>query len=238
MPYEAVIFDVFGTLVDYLSDGEHARAFEAMARALGVPTLPFREAWQQCIYGRDTGTYGSVEDDIRHACALLEAYPTQEQVGRALNIRLDIYRRQLAPRDGALPLLTELKQRGLRTAVISNSAGELPLLWPETPFTALIDAPLFSVDVGVLKPDPHIYQVACARLGVAPTRCLYVGDGSSHELTGALEVGMSAVLICVPYEYEQVMQREDARAWQGSVITHLAELFDHFDEQPAQTYEL
>jgi putative hydrolase of the HAD superfamily len=88
----------------------------------------------------------------------------------------------------------------------------------------LIDAVVFSVDAGMLKPDPRIYRFACDRLRVAPERCLYVGDGSSTELTGACRVGMSAVLICVPYEQEQIMQREEVQRWQGPVIRHLAEV--------------
>jgi len=50
------------------------------------------------------------------------------------------------------------------------------------------------------KPDPRIYHLALERLKVKPQDCLYVGDGSSHELTGARKVGMHPVQIHVPDE--------------------------------------
>jgi putative hydrolase of the HAD superfamily len=230
MPYDAVIFDLFGTLTDEPDGYEHARAFERIARSLGVPTLLLREAWQQCIYGRVTGIYGSVEDDFRHVCATIEdADPSPQQIERAVAHRLESFRTQLEPREGAIEVLTELKQQGIRLGVISDSGSELSLLWPETAFASLIDAPVFSVEVGVVKPDPQIYRTACERLGVQPEQCLYVGDGSSKELTGALKVGMDAVLICVPYERDSVMERDEARLWSGQTITHLYELLTMTD---------
>ena len=40
----------------------------------------------------------------------------------------------------------------------------------------LLDAHVFSVEVGMCKPDPGIYAEACRRLDVRPDECLYVGD--------------------------------------------------------------
>ena len=42
----------------------------------------------------------------------------------------------------------------------------------------------------MVKPDPHIYQHACENLDVAPSDCIFVGDGNSGELRGAAQVGM------------------------------------------------
>ncbi len=44
------------------------------------------------------------------------------------------------------------------------------------------------------KPSRRIYEIACERLKVQPQQCLYVGDGSSKELTGAASVGMLPIL--------------------------------------------
>ncbi len=54
--------------------------------------------------------------------------------------------------------------------------------------------------IGLVKPDPAIYQLACQRLGVIPEDCRYVGDGGSNELTGADASGMRAVLIAPSYD--------------------------------------
>ena len=42
----------------------------------------------------------------------------------------------------------------------------------------------------MVKPDSDIYQHACKNLGVAPSDCIFIGDGNSDELQGAAQVGM------------------------------------------------
>jgi putative hydrolase of the HAD superfamily len=75
------------------------------------------------------------------------------------------------------------------------------------------------------KPDPRIYDLVCRQLGVEPDRCLYVGDGSSRELTGAREVGMTPILISVPTD-QYFVEREDASEWTGPVVESLSEVLD------------
>jgi len=75
-----------------------------------------------------------------------------------------------------------------------------------------------------MKPDARIYRLACEQLEVKPQECLYVGDGSSHELTGASRVGMHAVLIRVPYEDTYDAHRIDTEEWNGSTISALREV--------------
>ena len=44
-----------------------------------------------------------------------------------------------------------------------------------------------------MKPGPEIYNLACKRLGISPTKTVFVGDGGFDELQGAAEVGMRPV---------------------------------------------
>jgi putative hydrolase of the HAD superfamily len=81
---------------------------------------------------------------------------------------------------------------------------------------------ILSCDVGMKKPDSGIYLLACERLGVEPGECLFIGDGDSRELTGATNVGMTAVLIRAPDDTESG-DRED---WRGTKISSIAEVFD------------
>ena len=62
------------------------------------------------------------------------------------------------------------------------------------------DATVFSCDVGVSKPDPRIYEIACEQLEVEPADCLFVGDGANDELPGAERAGMTAVQLRAPGE--------------------------------------
>lgn len=57
----------------------------------------------------------------------------------------------------------------------------------------LFDAMTFSHEIGRTKPDPEIYAIAAARLGVPLGTCVFVDDQERHA-AGAREVGMQAVV--------------------------------------------
>jgi len=54
---------------------------------------------------------------------------------------------------------------------------------------------IVSADVGVLKPAPEIFELACARLATAPGNCLHVGDSHEADVRGATAAGMTAVWV-------------------------------------------
>ena len=87
-----------------------------------------------------------------------------------------------------------------------------------------MDATVFSCLAGVRKPDPRIYLLATEQLAVRPEECLYIGDGSSHELTGAASVGMHPVLIRVPYEDTPDAVRINEEEWDGPRVSSLTEV--------------
>jgi len=76
----------------------------------------------------------------------------------------------------------------------------------------------------VKKPDPQIYQLTMNQLGIRPQEGLYIGDGSSQELTGASQVGMQAVLLRLTDEEGADAHRIDSEEWHGSVISSLKEV--------------
>jgi putative hydrolase of the HAD superfamily len=127
--------------------------------------------------------------------------------------------------------LGALKDRGLATAVISDCTHELPAFLPALPVAELLDASVFSVEEGVCKPDPRIYWAACERLGVAPQECLYVGDGGSHELTGAESVGMTAIRLAAPDLADHLVFDHDT-AFDGPAVRSLSEVVQLVDRVP------
>jgi putative hydrolase of the HAD superfamily len=102
-------------------------------------------------------------------------------------------------------------------------APDTPALWHASPLGGSIDVLVFSSEVGLRKPGAAIYLAATERLGVEPGACLYVGDGSYRELSGAAAVGMTPVRIVDPAEGEAVL-RPDRDHWQGTAIRSLAEV--------------
>ncbi|MCP2333726.1 haloacid dehalogenase superfamily, subfamily IA, variant 3 with third motif having DD or ED [Actinoalloteichus cyanogriseus DSM 43889] len=81
-----------------------------------------------------------------------------------------------------------LRRRGVRTAVLSNAQGYPP----DAGWRADFDAVVVSGEVGMGKPDPRVYRLTAARLGLAPSRCVFVDD-LPRNVRGAVAVGMVGV---------------------------------------------
>lgn len=227
MKYDAVIFDLYGTLVDETTGsvarlGDYNRTTQEVAELVGAPTDPFLQLWNSTIGQRMTGACGSFEAYVAALCAELGVTPRASGMAEAFDLRVDFFRDRLTPRPGALETLARIRAMRLKTGLISDCSWETPLLWPDTPFPSCFDTALFSCDVGVRKPDPAIYALACTRLDVAPERCLYVGDGNSNELAGAERAGMTALRVHVPYETPP----DHRDPWIGPEVSALAHVLD------------
>lgn len=89
---------------------------------------------------------------------------------------------------GARNLLLELRSRGLRLGVISNSGGlNLARLRPHLPrdFDPSWFEPeliVLSGEVGIEKPDPDIFEVAIDRAGVPAESCLFCSEDTLDVL--------------------------------------------------------
>lgn len=231
MRYDAVIFDLFGTLVNDFSVQAHEQVVTEMAAFLQVARADFAPLWNDETYPmRATGVFADTAANLRYICETLLHVPVPaERLAEATRVRLDFMRRALIPRPDAIPTLQQLKTWRYPLGLVSDCSSEVPLLWSTTPFAALINVPIFSCAVRLKKPQPQIYHLVCKQLGVAPERCLYIGDGSSKELTGAQHVGMRPILIRDTLEDAYNAFRRDVDGWQGTTITNLKETLAFVD---------
>lgn len=221
---KAVLFDYFGTLTPSLAEITSPAERIAMGEVLGVDPTVLHEAWAASFEDRSTGRTGDVQATLRMLARATGADPTDEQVAAAAEIRMTAYRRTSLPRPETVGVLKELRARGLRIAVVSDCSDELVELWPGLPQAEFVDAMVFSSVVGVRKPAPIMYRLACERLGVEAGECLYVGDGGSNELTGATAFGIRAVLLADAKW--AAGHRYDADEWAGETIHELAAVLD------------
>jgi len=217
----AVIFDLIGTLAENFSAGQFERLLHEMGAAVGAPAEDFARLWVASFDERNRGAFATLGENIRHICQMLGVNADRGQVEQAAGLMVQFRRRTLKPRPDAVETLAALRALGCKIGLISDCSPEVPVVWRETALAPLVDVAIFSCLVGLKKPDPRIYHLACERLGVKPQECLYVGDGDSHELTGASEAVMQAVLIRVP---DEDAYRHDAEDWQGPSISSLKEV--------------
>ncbi|MGN1179926.1 MAG: HAD family hydrolase [Suilimivivens sp.] len=83
--------------------------------------------------------------------------------------------------------------KNVKLGLISNADMIDCKYWKQSKLFSFFDDAVFSCDVGFLKPDRHIYELAMQHLNVLPGESLFVGDGGSEELYGAKSVGMKTV---------------------------------------------
>jgi len=229
--FQAVVFDLFGTLVPEFDRNAFFDAVRQMADAVGADREAFLEAWNASALDRQTGVFPTVEANVRSICADLGVTPADEAIQRALDARLALYRTMFHPRVGAMETVQAVKERGYGTALVSMCAPDAPAMWRASEMASFIDVEVFSSEVGLRKPDPAIYLWATNGLGVEPSGCVYVGDGAYGELRGATEVGMTAYLIADPTVDIETSLTPERESWDGRTVADLRELLDLLDDR-------
>ena len=95
----------------------------------------------------------------------------------------------------ALEALGALRAGGVPVAVVSNWQSGLRHFCVELGIADFCDHVLSSADLGMAKPDEHIFLEACARLGVPPQRTLHVGDTYVDDYVGGGAAGLQVALL-------------------------------------------
>jgi putative hydrolase of the HAD superfamily len=117
------------------------------------------------------------------------------QLGRdvAMHDFTEWYFATLTPNEPMIELVAQLRRAGYRTACLTNNVREWQPRWRAmAPIDELFELVVDSAFVGMRKPDPEIYALTVARLGVAAEHCLFVDD-IELNCTAARDAGMHAV---------------------------------------------
>lgn len=125
-----------------------------------------------------------------------------------------------------LVTLQKLKLKDIKLGLISNADCIDCKYWNQSPLCKYFDDSIFSCNVGLLKPDRKIYELAMQRLNVSPEQCLFVGDGGSNELCGAKSAGMGTVFSEM-LETKNIEQRESITKYADYHVKHINELFNY-----------
>ena len=190
-----VIFDLDGTLLDTLDD-----IGDSVNRTLDAFGFPRR-----------------TPDEIRQfvgngAVKLLERalpHPVDEAAFRALYTAYDRdytahQRDRTAPYAGVVPLLQTLRERGLRTAVLSNKQDNVVRPLCTHYFPELLDMATGPADGRAVKPAPDGILYIAETLGVPLSEVLYVGDSETDVYTG-LAAGVRTVAVLWGFRDRQTL---------------------------------
>jgi putative hydrolase of the HAD superfamily len=186
----AVIFDMYETLVTQYAGPLYYGA--QIAEDLGLAPEAFLPGWRATEPDRATGkkTFEEVIAQLMSAHGIQSPEKYSRVVEKRMAVQQECFRR-MHPQ--ILPMLSELRARGIRIGLITNCFSEEAKLIRESQLFPYFDAPCLSYEEGVRKPDPAIYHRCLERLGIPAENCMYVGDGGSRELETAAELGMLPV---------------------------------------------
>lgn len=219
----AVIFDFYGTLTPVSPPEAWASNAARLAAAMGVPADAVSKALDDSFPERITGALGNVRQSMQVLAGRLGIELSDEQLDEVIRIRREVQESMFTLRPEVRPVIGKLRDRGLKIGLLSDCTSELPDAWPRLPVAGLIDAPVFSCAERTRKPDPRLFRKVAADLAAEPARCVYVGDGGGHELSGASGVGMRAVLLAGP-DWQHGRPHDPEVGWTGLRISSLTEL--------------
>lgn len=185
----ALLLDYGGVLT-----GPVHRSFARFERRLGIP--PGRTYEVLVAASRTAG--GGVIGALERGEMTLEDFDVflrglLEEAGHPLAPGTELLAGMfaaMAPAGGLWELAASVRDRGVRTGLLSNSWG-----YSVYPFDRLerhFDDLVLSGHVGLRKPDPAIYRLAADRLGVALEACVFVDD-LERNVEVAIELGMVGV---------------------------------------------
>jgi putative hydrolase of the HAD superfamily len=98
-------------------------------------------------------------------------------------------------RAGTADMLAGLRSAGLVVGVVSNSDGRVEQFLETAGLRPHLDFVIDSGRVGVEKPDPRIFQIACEHAAVRPDQAVHVGDVYEIDVLGARAAGILPVLV-------------------------------------------
>ena len=174
---DAVIFDLFGTLIHLQRD---TNPYLQLCRAIGSSKL-IRESL--------VVDAPSLADFCVHLGVAFP--PNLAEMQRDLESDID----SAAIFPDSLPTLQSIRNRGLRVALISNLASPYKLAVAQLDLESHFDVVLYSCDLGIAKPDPEIYNAALSQLGTSPKSTLMVGDSKRSDVDGPMSCGIRGLLI-------------------------------------------
>jgi putative hydrolase of the HAD superfamily len=200
---EAVLFDLWGTLIHSEGGFKPERGNAAFLDACGNPNGATVEQVQE--WGTRIITALGAREDLS-ALEFTQA-SLLAMIADSLGLRLPrglqeaewlFWRASLTINliDGVREAVADLGRRGIPLGVVSNSSFSAMTLQRELDRLGILGQFQFvisSADYGVRKPDPVIFEVALARLGIPAERTWFAGDNVDYDVLGAHGAGIFPV---------------------------------------------
>jgi 2-haloacid dehalogenase len=195
---KAILFDFGNVLLEWNPRHIYRRYFPGNEEAMEqfLEEVSFMDWNAQQDKGRPfTEGVADLSRQYPHYSDLIQAYHDnwRESIGAALS--------------GTVELMKRLKEAGYLVYGLSNwSAETFPLVREKFDFFSLLDDIIISGEVGTIKPEPEIFQVALRKIGRHAQECLFIDDASAN-IDQAQKMGFVTVLFESPEQLEEEVHR-------------------------------
>lgn len=183
-----IIFDLWQTLayraVDYSTTSKMLEE-----TGVSIQKKEFVKIFERAIQTKD---WNNKYEAYKQLCERMGLETTKENVKKLMSIRdYAEARTKLYPE--AIPLIKQLKEKNLKIGLISNTSVFTQQIIEETGLLDYIDYPVLSYEVGLIKPDPRIYNYLLRLAKVRPGQALMIGDKLVDDVLTPRKLGMKAI---------------------------------------------
>lgn len=194
--YRWIFFDLFDTLCTV----DEERYYEGKRRAAevaGVDAEAFLDAWRSTS---KAASVGRLRTPFERAAVALQALGVRDRTAVADVARLDVETIQESVffYEGARETLQVLRERGFQLGLISNATATTAFAVASLRLRDRLDLLVFSYEVGLVKPDLGIFELALSRASCPAGEALFVGDGANGELDAAAALGLATLCLDHP----------------------------------------
>jgi beta-phosphoglucomutase len=155
----------------------HEKAFRTVLAPTGISDFDYR---------RVTGM--RTDEAIRQTFSERGMYLSEQQLASLSAEKSRMAREWIAAENPVMPACGEVVERlsqGFRLAVASSASKATAKMFLErNGLTEKFECVVFGEDVRKAKPAPEIYELACRKMGLAPSECLVIEDAVSGVKAG------------------------------------------------------
>jgi len=207
---DGVLFDYGRTLVTftpYPKDELLAVVREYRPRieaAMGVPAPEAESILRDVLQPLEEYVSSESEDEVDYVDVYRDTWHgaglklPDDLLHEILDSEQKVWDRAVRVVPDAPVVLSALREQGLRRGICSNAPFPPAMMrrqMQSNGIAPMVDAIVFSSEVGKRKPSPELYRAALDAMGTSAERTLFVGDRVREDYEGPRAIGMRAVIV-------------------------------------------
>lgn len=190
MAFSAVLFDLGGVVL-----GSPLEAFAAYELELGLPAQALNKA---IVAAGVNSAWARLERGELSMAEFFQAFDAELSAAVQVRISAETLMARIADytqlRPAMLAAIRTIRSAGLKVAALTNNWASEDQFHKMDTLCAEFDVFIESTKVGLRKPDPRIYQLACSGLGVEPGDAVFLDD-IGMNLKAARALGMTTIKV-------------------------------------------